>query len=70
MLLRVIWASNAHRKFCSPGCSFMVLLDELGVDRERFIVPVSSEELFSYIDSFVLEEEERERLEVHRDFCD
>ncbi|XP_017263569.1 sushi repeat-containing protein SRPX2 [Kryptolebias marmoratus] len=48
----------------------MVLLDSLGLDRERFIVPVSSEELFSYIDSFLLDEEERERLELHRDFCD
>ncbi|XP_038145488.1 sushi repeat-containing protein SRPX2 [Cyprinodon tularosa] len=48
----------------------MVLLDKLGVDRERFIVPVSSDELFSYIDSFLLEEEEREKLELHKDFCD
>ncbi|RVE67439.1 hypothetical protein OJAV_G00103150 [Oryzias javanicus] len=48
----------------------MVLLDELGLDRERFITPVSQEELFSYIDSFLLDEEEREKLELHRDFCD
>lgn len=48
----------------------MVLLDKLGLDRERFIMPVSADELFSYIDSFLLEEEERERLELRRDFCD
>ena len=48
----------------------MLLLDELGMDRERFIYPMASDELFSYIDSFMLEEEERERLELHRDFCD
>lgn len=48
----------------------MVLLDRLGLDRERFIVPMASEELFSYIDSFLLDEEERERLELRRDFCD
>ncbi|KAJ0002861.1 hypothetical protein NQD34_008010 [Periophthalmus magnuspinnatus] len=47
----------------------MVLLDELGLDRERFITPVSSDELFSYIDAFVLNEEERERLEKHRNLC-
>lgn len=47
----------------------MVLLDELGLDRERFISPVSSDELFSYIDSFVLNEEEREKMERHRNFC-
>ncbi|XP_075959415.1 sushi repeat-containing protein SRPX2 [Anarhichas minor] len=48
----------------------MLLLDERGLDRERFIHPMASEELFSYIDSFLLDEEERERLELHRDFCD
>ncbi|XP_059202801.1 sushi repeat-containing protein SRPX2 [Centropristis striata] len=48
----------------------MLLLDKLGMDRERFITPMASEELFSYIDSFLLDEEERERLELHRDFCD
>ncbi|KAM3612169.1 uncharacterized protein V6R79_003922 [Siganus canaliculatus] len=48
----------------------MVLLDELGLDRERFISPASSEELYSYIDSFLLDEEERERLELNSDFCD
>ncbi|KAM9357396.1 sushi repeat-containing protein SRPX2 [Symphorus nematophorus] len=48
----------------------MVLLDKLGVDRERFITPMASDELFSYIDSFLLDEEERERLELRRDFCD
>ncbi|XP_044061007.1 sushi repeat-containing protein SRPX2 [Siniperca chuatsi] len=48
----------------------MVLLDKLGLDRERFITPMASDELFSYIDSFLLDEEERERLELHRDFCD
>lgn len=48
----------------------MVLLDELSMDRERFITPMASDELFSYIDSFMLSEEERERLEENREFCD
>ncbi|XP_068451456.1 sushi repeat-containing protein SRPX2 [Clinocottus analis] len=48
----------------------MLLLDELGLDRERFITPMASDELFSYIDNFLLDEEQRERLERHRDFCD
>ncbi|KAI9514606.1 hypothetical protein NQZ68_040536 [Dissostichus eleginoides] len=47
----------------------MLLLDELGMDRERFIYPMASDELFSYIDNFLLEEEERERLELLWDFC-
>lgn len=48
----------------------MLLLDELGMDRERFIIPMASEELFSYIDHFVMTEEEREKLEEKRSFCD
>lgn len=48
----------------------MVLLDERGTDRERFITPMSSEELFAYTDDALLEEDERERLELNRDFCD
>lgn len=48
----------------------MVLLDERGADRERFITPLSPEELFAYVDDFLLDEEERERLELNRDFCD
>uniref|UniRef100_A0A8C5H1U8 Sushi repeat-containing protein SRPX2 n=1 Tax=Gouania willdenowi TaxID=441366 RepID=A0A8C5H1U8_GOUWI len=54
----------------SRGYFSMVLLDKLGLDRERFIVPVGSEELFSYIDSFMMNEEERERFERYRNFCD
>ena len=48
----------------------MLLLDERGMDRERFITPISSNELFSHVDSFLLDEEEREKLELHRDFCE
>ncbi|XP_072768586.1 sushi repeat-containing protein SRPX2 isoform X3 [Nerophis lumbriciformis] len=48
----------------------MVLVDKQGLDRERFIIPMSSEELFSYIDSFELDEEEREKLELHKHLCD
>lgn len=48
----------------------MVLLDERGADRERFITPLSPEELFAYTDDFLLDEEERERLELTRDICD
>ncbi|KAL4631613.1 sushi repeat-containing protein SRPX2 isoform X1 [Arapaima gigas] len=48
----------------------MVLLDKRGVDRERFREPLSLEELYSAIDTYLLNEEEREQLEVYRDFCD
>uniref|UniRef100_A0AAY4C068 Sushi repeat-containing protein SRPX2 n=1 Tax=Denticeps clupeoides TaxID=299321 RepID=A0AAY4C068_9TELE len=48
----------------------MVLLDEYGMDRERFVNPASSEELFAHIEDFLLDEDERERLEANREFCD
>ncbi|KAK2838824.1 hypothetical protein Q7C36_013638 [Tachysurus vachellii] len=48
----------------------MVLLDELGVDRERFINPTTSDELYTYIEEYVLTEEEQERLQLNRDLCD
>ncbi|XP_030620742.1 sushi repeat-containing protein SRPX2 [Chanos chanos] len=48
----------------------MVLVDEHGVDRERFINPTTSDELYAYIEDYLLTEEERERLEENRDFCE
>ncbi|KAK3563843.1 hypothetical protein QTP86_002728 [Hemibagrus guttatus] len=48
----------------------VVLLDELGVDRERFINPTTSDELYTYIEEYLLTEEERERLQLNRDLCD
>ncbi|CAL8356167.1 unnamed protein product [Merluccius merluccius] len=48
----------------------MLLLDKRGVDRERFIGTMTSDELFAYIDDFLLSEEERDRLELHKDFCE
>jgi sushi family protein SRPX2 len=48
----------------------MVLPDKDGLDHERFLTPTTSDELFSYIDDNLLDEEERHRLELHRDYCD
>lgn len=48
----------------------MVLVDEYGVDRERFVNPTTPDELFTYTEEYLLTEEERERLEMNRDFCD
>ncbi|XP_048840621.1 sushi repeat-containing protein SRPX2-like [Brienomyrus brachyistius] len=48
----------------------MVLLDSYGIDQDRFIAPTTPEELFSVIDAYMLDEEERERLEKQRDYCD
>ncbi|XP_052470509.1 sushi repeat-containing protein SRPX2-like [Carassius gibelio] len=48
----------------------MVLLDEYGVDRERLVNPTTSDELYSYLEEYLLTEEELERLAMNRDFCD
>ncbi|XP_018602090.1 sushi repeat-containing protein SRPX2-like isoform X1 [Scleropages formosus] len=48
----------------------LVLLDEYGVDRERFIAPTAADELYYYLDTYILSEEERERLEKQRDYCE
>ncbi|KAK1163139.1 sushi repeat-containing protein SRPX2-like isoform X1 [Acipenser oxyrinchus oxyrinchus] len=48
----------------------MVLVDKQGMDRERYIDPVTSDELFSYIDTYMLSTEERKRMENNRDHCD
>ncbi|KAJ8398003.1 hypothetical protein AAFF_G00433500 [Aldrovandia affinis] len=48
----------------------MVLLDKRGIDRERLIDPTTSDELYSIIDTYLLDEAERERLEKYRNYCD
>ncbi|KAJ8255135.1 hypothetical protein GJAV_G00201310 [Gymnothorax javanicus] len=48
----------------------MVLLDKRGVDRERLMDPVTSEELYSLIDTFLLDEAEREHIEKYRHYCE
>ncbi|KAJ8351189.1 hypothetical protein SKAU_G00226650 [Synaphobranchus kaupii] len=47
----------------------MVLLDKRGVDRERLIDPITTEELYSLIDTYLLDEVEREHIEKHRNYC-
>ncbi|XP_048884742.1 sushi repeat-containing protein SRPX2 [Brienomyrus brachyistius] len=48
----------------------MVLLDKRGVDRERLVDPTSSDELYSLIDMYLLNEEQRHQLDEYRDLCD
>ncbi|XP_035265198.1 sushi repeat-containing protein SRPX2-like [Anguilla anguilla] len=48
----------------------MVLLDKRGVDRERLIDPITSEELYSLIDTYLVDEVEREHIEKYRSYCD
>lgn len=65
-----ICVNNRQALQISRAYFTMVLVDEMGVDRERFIHPTTSDELYSYVEEYLLTEEERERLELNKDLCD
>ncbi|KAM4696652.1 sushi repeat-containing protein SRPX2 [Rhinophrynus dorsalis] len=48
----------------------MVLIDKHGVDRERYMSPTSSDEIFSYIDTYLLSPREISQLEANKENCD
>ncbi|KAJ7310521.1 hypothetical protein JRQ81_007443 [Phrynocephalus forsythii] len=48
----------------------VVLLDKGGVDRERYIQPVTPDELFSFIDTYLLSGQEQLQREQNRDVCE
>lgn len=68
--LILVFFSYRQALYISTAYFTMVLLDEYGVDRERFVNPTTSDELYMYIEDYLLTEEERDRLEMNRDFCD
>lgn len=47
-----------------------VLLDKAGTDRERYISPVSPDELFVFIDTYLLSEREAARRAQSGDPCE
>ncbi|GCB60647.1 sushi repeat-containing protein SRPX2 isoform X1 [Scyliorhinus torazame] len=47
----------------------VVLIDKYGTDRERYIQPVTSSELFPFIDNYLLQTEERAILQLKENFC-
>ncbi|XP_075042458.1 sushi repeat-containing protein SRPX2 [Mixophyes fleayi] len=48
----------------------MVLIDKYGVDRERYMVPTTSDEIFTFIDTYLLSWQEMAQLERNKDNCD
>ncbi|XP_063289409.1 sushi repeat-containing protein SRPX2 [Pelobates fuscus] len=48
----------------------MVLLDKYGVDRERYREPIGSDEIFTYIDTYLLSSQEMTQLEAKRENCE
>ncbi|XP_060612364.2 sushi repeat-containing protein SRPX2 isoform X1 [Anolis sagrei] len=48
----------------------VVFVDKDGVDRERYIEPVTPDELFSFVDDFLLSSQEELQREQNRDICE
>uniref|UniRef100_A0A8B9QLN9 Sushi repeat-containing protein SRPX2 n=1 Tax=Apteryx owenii TaxID=8824 RepID=A0A8B9QLN9_APTOW len=48
----------------------MVLLDKAGTDRERYILPVTPEELFDFIDTYLLSQQEAAQRAQSGDTCE
>ena len=48
----------------------MVLIDKQGIDRERYMEPVTPEEIFTFSDDYLLSNEELIQRREQRDMCD
>ncbi|XP_070615960.1 sushi repeat-containing protein SRPX2 [Erythrolamprus reginae] len=47
-----------------------VLIDKDGIDRDRYIQPVTPDELFSFVDMYMLSTQEQLQKEQNRDMCE
>lgn len=48
----------------------MVLIDKQGIDRERYMEPVTPEEIFTFIDDYLLSNQELTQRRMQRDICE
>ncbi|KAJ8785342.1 hypothetical protein J1605_007354 [Eschrichtius robustus] len=48
----------------------MVLIDKQGIDRERYMEPVTPEEIFTFIDDYLLSNQELTQRQMQRDICE
>ncbi|XP_053513486.1 sushi repeat-containing protein SRPX2 isoform X2 [Artibeus jamaicensis] len=48
----------------------MVLIDKQGIDRERYMEPVTPEEIFTFIDDYLLSNQELTQRQQQRDMCE
>ncbi|XP_004643388.1 sushi repeat-containing protein SRPX2 [Octodon degus] len=48
----------------------MVLIDKQGIDRERYMEPVTPEEIFTFIDDYLLSNQEMIQRQEQRDMCE
>lgn len=48
----------------------MVLIDKQGIDRERYMEPITPEEIFTFIDDYLLSSQELTQHQKQRDICE
>ncbi|XP_006920766.1 sushi repeat-containing protein SRPX2 [Pteropus alecto] len=48
----------------------MVLIDKQGIDRERYMEPITPEEIFTFIDDYLLSSQELTQHRKQRDICE
>lgn len=48
----------------------MVLIDKQGIDRERYMEPVTPEEILTFIDDYLLSNQELIQRREQRDMCE
>ncbi|XP_047699930.1 sushi repeat-containing protein SRPX2 isoform X3 [Prionailurus viverrinus] len=54
----------------TPSYFNMVLIDKQGIDRERYMEPVTPEEIFTFIDDYLLSNQELTQRREQRDICE
>lgn len=54
----------------TPSYFNMVLIDKQGIDRERYMEPVTPEEIFTFIDDYLLSNKELIQRQEQRDMCE
>lgn len=69
--LTPLWAALS-RQFQHLTRSYfnMVLIDKQGIDRERYMEPVTPEEIFTFIDDYLLSNQELTQRREQRDVCE
>ena len=65
------WASlSRHFQRLTRSYFNMVLIDKQGIDRERYMEPVTPEEIFTFIDDYLLSNKELTQRRQQRDMCE
>lgn len=70
-LTHTSWAPLSRQfQRLTPSYFNMVLIDKQGIDRERYMEPVTPEEIFTFIDDYLLSNQELIQRREQRDMCE